>query len=102
MSHFFFKLIPPRTTFATDMSEEEGALMHAHVGYWEPQLGRAVVVFGPVFAPQGIFGVGIARFEDEEQARAFAANDPAIKGNAGFTYEIHPMQAATADNAASA
>jgi uncharacterized protein YciI len=99
MQHFFFKLIPPRTSFATDMTEEERALADEHVGYWEPHLGHAVLVFGPVFAPQGLFGIGIAQFADEDQARAFAANDPIIKANAGFTYEIHPMQAATAKNA---
>jgi hypothetical protein len=102
MQHFFFKLLPPRPSFAADMSADERALMDGHVGYWEPELGRAVLVFGPVFDPLGIFGCGITRFADDAAARAFAAGDPAIRADCGFHYEIHPMQAATAETAAAA
>jgi uncharacterized protein len=34
MAHFLFKLIPPRPTFPGDMTEEEGAIMEDHFGYW--------------------------------------------------------------------
>jgi hypothetical protein len=45
MPHFFFKLSPPRPTFALDMSSEEAALMKEHAVYWGMLLdnGSAIV-----------------------------------------------------------
>jgi hypothetical protein len=34
MSHFLYKLIPPRSTFPGDMTEAEGAIMQEHFAYW--------------------------------------------------------------------
>jgi uncharacterized protein len=34
MPHFLYKLIPPRPTFPADLTEEEGAIMQEHFGYW--------------------------------------------------------------------
>ena len=35
MKYFFCKLIPPRATFALDMTPAEQALMGRHVAYWQ-------------------------------------------------------------------
>lgn len=94
MPDFFFKLHPPRTSFPADMTSEEQALVHEHVAYWEAELGRSVLTFGPVMAPDGVFGMGIVCLPDEEAARSFAAQDPVIRGARGFRYDIFPMQAA--------
>jgi len=97
MAHFFFfKLLPPRPSFTQDMTEAERELMERHAAYWQVLLNRgSVLVFGPVFDPKGPYGAGIAAFEDEAAARAFAAHDPVIKADCGFTYDICPMAAVT-------
>jgi uncharacterized protein YciI len=96
-NHYFFKLIPPRPTFAMDMSEEERSLMDRHASYWDGLLdkGRALV-FGPVFDPKGPYGIAIASAENESSALALSSEDPVIEADVGFAWEVLPMQATTA------
>ncbi len=79
MSTFVFRLVPPRPTFALDMSDEERAVMERHAAYWQPVVdsGR-MVVFGPVLDATGSWGLGVVEAEDEEELRAFVAGDPAV------------------------
>jgi hypothetical protein len=94
MAHFFFKLLPPRPNFTQDMTEAERELMQRHASYWQTALDKgSVLVFGPVFDPRGPYGAGIANFADDGVARSFAADDPVIKADCGFTYDICPMAA---------
>jgi uncharacterized protein len=96
MAYFFFKLVPPRPSFPQDMTEAEGELMKRHAAYWQSLLDKGLVlVFGPVLDPKGPYGAGIATFADDETARSFAADDPVIKADCGFTYEVCPMAAVT-------
>jgi len=45
---FFLKLIPPRPTFATDMTPEEGAVMQKHAAYWAEMFKTGkVLIIGP-------------------------------------------------------
>lgn len=95
MSKQFFalKLIPPRLTFAQDMSSEERAIMQEHVGYWMDLMKQGkVVVFGPVLDPQGVYGFGVVAVDNEEEVKQITSNDPAIKVN---RYEYYPMMAVT-------
>ena len=89
---FFCRLIAPRPTFAQDMTPEERAMMGEHATYWRGHLaaGRAIV-FGPVADPAGAWGLGVVRVKNEAEARAFEADDPAIRSGRGFRYEILPM-----------
>jgi len=99
MQHFFLKLVAPRPTFALDMNDQEKSMMQDHFAYWkERQNNGEVLVFGPVLDPKGPYGAGIIVAVDEAAARAFAAGDPAMKSNRGFTCEIHAMRAVTRDN----
>lgn len=43
MGHFVYRLIPPRGTFAADMTESEGAVMGEHAAYWTDLLERGSV-----------------------------------------------------------
>ena len=96
MAHFFFKLLPPRPSFPEAMTEAERELMQRHASYWQTMLDKGfVLVFGPVFDPKGPYGAGIANLADDAAARSFAADDPVIKANCGFTYDICPMAAVT-------
>ena len=69
MPHFFLKLVPPRPTFAQDMSDAERETMQRHAGYLAALLadGRGVA-FGPVMDPAGIYGMGIVEAADEAAA----------------------------------
>jgi uncharacterized protein len=95
MNYFFCKLLPPRPTFPADMTPVEAALMQAHGVYWRGQLERGfAVAFGPVADPKGVFGVCIVELPAGVDPRAIANDDPVIKANAGFTFEIYPMPTA--------
>jgi len=66
--------------------------MSDHATYWRDLMGKGhVVAFGPVADGAGAYGIGIVQFEDDAEVRSFADNDPTIKSNAGFRYEIQPM-----------
>ena len=99
MPHYFLKLVAPRPTFATDMTDGEKALMHEHFLYWKSRQDEGeVVVFGPVLDPKGAYGMGVVAASDEAGARAFADADPAVRSIRGFSCEIYPMRAVTRDN----
>jgi len=94
--YFYLKLIPPRPGFASDITDRERALMGQHGVYCQQQFeaGR-LLLYGPVAAPEGAFGVGILEVADESEARHFGENDPSVL--AGMNrFEIYPMRVAAA------
>jgi uncharacterized protein YndB with AHSA1/START domain len=94
-SRFLCRLLPPRPTFAQDMTAEEAAVMKEHMAYWEKRLHEGTaIVFGPVADPKGAWGLGVVRMADEAAVRVFEASDPAIQSKRGFRYEILPMPSA--------
>jgi uncharacterized protein YciI len=89
---FLYRLLPPRPTFAQDMSPTEGEVMQRHVAYWQDLLERDVAVaFGPVLDPEDPWGLGLLDLEDESAARAIGDNDPAVASGT-CTCEVVPMQ----------
>ena len=89
---FFCRLVPPRPSFAMDMTPPELAAMQAHVGYWSAMLARGTaVVFGPVADPAGPWGLGVVRLRGDERIDDFTAADPAIQAGIGLRYETLPM-----------
>jgi len=92
--YFLSKLIPPRPTFASDMSAEEAAMMKEHAAYWHGVMQQGKVhAFGPVAGPKGAWGVCILETENYMEAQALCVADPAITSNFGFRAEIYPMPA---------
>lgn len=90
--HYFYKLTPPRPTFAQDMAPSEAKLMQEHVAYWKGALEREqALVFGPVADPEGSYGIAILCTTTEAGAHTLAMNDPAIKANAGFRFDLFAM-----------
>lgn len=89
---WLLRLIPPRPTFAQDMTADERAVMQRHVEYWRGKLAeRIAIAFGPVADPSGGWGLGLVLAENESEIEAFEAADPAIQANIGLRYEHHPM-----------
>jgi uncharacterized protein len=96
LNRFLYKLIPPRPTFAADMSDEEAAVMGEHAGYWGRLVDEgAVVVFGPVGDPSGSWGLAVVEAETEDEVRRLGEQDPAVTSRVA-TFEIYPMPDAVA------
>jgi uncharacterized protein len=90
--HFYFRLIPPRATFGEDMTGEERALMMEHVRYTREAFDAGkILIYGPVMASAGAFGVAVLEMEDAAEVQKFAEEDPSIK--AGMNrFEFCPMK----------
>lgn len=92
MKYYVFKLIAPRPTFMADMTAEERTLMQAHVGYWRELLAKGqVVVFGPVADRACPYGLGVVRLDDATTPESVWSNDPVIKAQKGFRFDVAPM-----------
>ena len=77
MTVFVFRLIPPRPTFALDMSDEERAVMGRHAEYWQPLIDAGqMAIFGPVLDSTGSWGLGVVEAEDEDEYRASPPSIP--------------------------
>jgi hypothetical protein len=97
MKTYFLKLLPPRPTFAQDMTAAEAKLMQAHGAYWSGLMAQGIaVVFGVVGDPQVPYGIGIIELPDDADPGALTRDDPVIKADAGLYYEILPMPRAVA------
>jgi len=67
-------------------------LMDEHAAYFQNQFEAGkLLLYGPVMAPDGAFGVGILEVEDEADARRFGEGDPSVR--AGLNrWELYPMR----------
>jgi len=94
--HYFFKLIPPRSTFPHDITDEERRLMDEHARYFDEQFAAGrLLLCGPVMAAGGAFGLAVLEVDTEEEARQFGERDPSVK--AGLNrFELSPMHVAAA------
>lgn len=93
---FFGKLIPPRPSFPGDMTDAERQLMSEHAQYARAHFdaGR-LLIYGPVTARDGSFGLAVLEVMNEAEARAFFENDPSVAAGMN-TYECYPMHVAAA------
>ncbi len=90
--HFFMKLIPPRPTFAQDMTAEERAVMQQHVQYVREAFKQgSVLIYGPVLAPEGAYGMAVLEMADAAEVQKYLAEDPSIKSGLN-TFEFYPMR----------
>jgi uncharacterized protein YciI len=94
--NYFVKLISPRTTFPQDITEEERLLMVAHSRYFDEQFAAGrLLLYGPVMATSGAFGLAVLEVEGEAEARRFGEGDPSVI--AGLNrFEICPMRVSAA------
>ena len=89
---FFCRLVPPRATFAQDITPAEGAAMRSHAAYLAQNMeAGTVMAFGPVDDPAGRWGLALIRARDEAHVQQITADDPVISAGIGCRYEILPM-----------
>jgi uncharacterized protein YciI len=92
VAYFCYRLIGPRPGFPADMTAAEGAAMDLHAAYWAEQVAAgAAIAVGPVFAPDGAFGLAVLVAEDEAIAAALVAADPVLEAELGFGHRLDPM-----------
>jgi uncharacterized protein YciI len=78
---YFVRIIPPRSTFAQDITDPEKKLMDDHYAYWTVKYNEGVCLLGgPVLDPKGVYGILVIRAATEDDARAIASADPSVKG----------------------
>jgi uncharacterized protein YciI len=79
MATFVLRLKASRPTFATDMTDDERAIMGRHAEHWQPWIAAGrVAVFGPVVDDETSWGLAVVQTDDEAELRAFVAADPAV------------------------
>jgi uncharacterized protein YciI len=89
--YFVYKLIPPRPSFDVDATEEENEIMGRHAAYWRDLMSQgSVLIFGPVAASSGAWGLGVVKADEERELHDIAAADPAIASGL-CTYEVGTM-----------
>ncbi len=94
--HYLYKLIPPRPTFAADMTDVAAAVMAEHAAYWSALVAEGeVVAFGPVFDPVGVWGLAIVEADDEAAVHKMGTGDPAVRSQMA-TFDVYPMPSAVA------
>lgn len=88
--YFFLRLNPVRADFTQTMTDTERVIMQQHAAYWRAFMEQGkIVVFGPVNDPNGAFGIGVVRVDEEEEVKQFIAGDPAL---ALSTIDYFPMR----------
>jgi uncharacterized protein YciI len=94
VSHFLYRLIPPRPTLDRDMSEAEAATMGRHAAYWQGQTEQGTaIVFGPVADPAGAWVLAVVVAESEQDVRVLGLGDPAVTSQVA-TFEVRAMPGA--------
>jgi uncharacterized protein YciI len=89
--YFYVRLIPPRPTFAGDMSADERALMQQHAAYFRGLFDQGkVLIFGPVLDPEDNFGMGVLEVDDVAEAERLLAQDPSVLAGLNH-FRISPM-----------
>jgi uncharacterized protein YndB with AHSA1/START domain/uncharacterized protein YciI len=90
--HYLLRLLPPRGSFAMDMTAQEREAMSAHAAYWGEQMqaGR-VIMFGPVLDPAGVWGLLALEVQHDDDMHALKNADPALSGIPGMRWEVLPF-----------
>ena len=70
--------------------------MQEHVRYTQEKfLAGKVLLYGPVMAPAGAFGMAVFAVADETEVREVLKNDPTVLGGLN-TFEVYPMRVGAA------
>lgn len=66
--------------------------MMEHTTYFRQRFDDGnVLIYGPVMAPDGAFGMAVLEVADESEAVLLMQNDPSVRGGLN-RYELSPMR----------
>lgn len=92
MAHFLLRLSPPRPGFPADATAAEMEAMAAHSAFWQAKADRGIALaVGPVADPSGIWGMALVDVPDEDEANGLTCEDPVMRAELGFTYQVMPL-----------
>lgn len=84
MSWYLYRLRAHRSDFAQTMTDDELAVMKAHVDYWQKPLDEGrVLIYSPVADPEHSWGLAIVRADSEEELQELRESDPAYIADVG-------------------
>jgi uncharacterized protein len=93
MKYFFLRLIPPRTDFMLTITDAERTIKGEHRAYWQGFAEKGwAVAYGPVADKNDGDGAAFWTPPDDFDPKLVTDNDPTMKADVGFKYEIHPCQ----------
>jgi len=70
--------------------------MQEHVRYTQEKFAAGkVLLYGPVMAPAGAFGMAVFAAADEAEVREVLENDPTVRGGLN-TFEVYRMRVGAA------
>ena len=70
--------------------------MEAHSRYFDEHFAAGrLLIYGPVMATSGAFGLAVLEVESEAEARGFGEADPSVRGGLN-RFEIYPMRVSAA------
>jgi uncharacterized protein YciI len=92
MHGWLYLLRPVRLAMVEDPTEAEQAIQADHFAYLQRlrDAGRLIVA-GPSLAGEDTFGLVVLSIEDEDEARAAMAADPAVTGGV-MTATLRPLR----------
>jgi uncharacterized protein YciI len=90
MSHFAYRILPPRGDFAATLTSGEAETMGRHFDYIKALHGAGRIVFVGR-TENGDWGLCVFEAEDEHRARAVAEADPAVAAGL-MRYELHAFR----------
>ena len=75
-----------------DITDAERAVMAEHSNYFRLQFDVGnVLIYGPVMANDGAFGIAVLEVADESQALTVMKNDPSVRVGLN-RFELSPMR----------
>jgi uncharacterized protein YciI len=78
------------------MNDDERRLMDEHGRYFQEQFeAGTILLYGPVMATGGAFGLAVLEVDSEAEARQFGEGDPSVRRGLN-RFEIHPMHVSAA------
>lgn len=84
MSWYLYRLRAHRPNFAQTMTDDELAVMKAHVDYWKKPLDEGrVLIYSPVADPEHSWGLAIIHADSEDELRRLRDGDPAYTASIG-------------------
>jgi len=87
---FIYIIRPKKEKFIETMTDEESRIMSEHAEYLKKLLDdKTLILAGPQL--NGKFGICILNAENEDEARNFMLNDPAVKKSIMYA-ELHPFR----------